>query len=59
MLQNARVNASTGFELLRENQQGGGKVPPLHPTQILYTRTQNSVKAFGRYNLPTLNHLTQ
>ena len=32
MLQNARVTAFTVFELLRENQLGGGKITP--PTQI-------------------------
>ena len=36
MIQNARVTANTGFELLRENQQGEGvELPPLQPpTQI-------------------------
>ena len=35
MLQNSRVTAFTVFELLRENQLGGGvQLPPPHPTQI-------------------------
>ena len=31
MLQNARVTAFTFSELLRKNQQGGGKISPPQP----------------------------
>ena len=34
MLQNARVTAFTVSKLLRENQQGGSKLPPLPFTQL-------------------------
>ena len=34
MLQNVGVTAFTISELLRENQQGGGKIPPSTPSQI-------------------------
>ena len=40
MLQNVKVKAFTVFELLRENQQGGIKLPPSPPRLGLNLRTR-------------------
>ena len=50
MLQNARMTAYTVSELLRENQQGGGKITP-HPDWVLTTCVNNSWKKSNKKRL--------
>ena len=44
MLQNVRVTAFTISELLRENQQGGGKIPPPSTPYLIRANQESSVE---------------
>ena len=52
MVQNARVTAFTIFELLQENQQGGGVGVKLHP-YTLWKACTNTIKN-SKYHLSKL-----
>ena len=60
MLQNARVTAFTVSELLRENQQGGGRVKlsPLPPLPRLRSKKNNvsiNCEAIERLSVEIIN----
>ena len=58
MLHNARVTAFTVSELLRENQQGQGKIPPPNPPSQIRLNDLNSLSTNTLGTYSKLNSLS-